>query len=205
MSQKNKGIYRIISITFFYSLIQRIISATSFREKIIKKYITKHNVNVKVLDVGCGPAEILSVLPNIRYYGFDINPNYINSAKKKYEGRGKFFCKRFTSKDIRNLPKFDHILLLGILHHLSDEEANTLISNIKKVLKKNGNLITQDNTFTKNQNFIAKFLVQMDKGNNVRLKNGYLNILKKHFKKFNSKIYHQKFIPYTYFVTNCRN
>ena len=65
MSQKNKGIYRLISIAFFYSLIQRIISATSFREKIIKKYITKHNVNVKVLDVGCGPAEILIVLRNV--------------------------------------------------------------------------------------------------------------------------------------------
>ena len=66
MSQKNKGIYSLLSITFFYSLVQRVMSATSFREKIVKKYITKHNVNVKVLDVGCGPAEILNTLPNIR-------------------------------------------------------------------------------------------------------------------------------------------
>ena len=123
MSQKNKGIYNLLSNTFFYSLVQRIMSATSFREKIVKKYITKHNV--KVLDVGCGPAQILDTLPGIDYYGFDVNSIHINSARRKYENKGRFFCKQFTSKDTKYLPKFDHILLLGILHHLNDREINT--------------------------------------------------------------------------------
>lgn len=203
MSQKNNGIYSLLSNTFFYSLIQKVMSGTSFRKKIVKKYIYKNNA--KVLDIGCGPAEILDCLPKIQYYGFDINPIFINSAKKKYEGKGKFYCKKFTSKDIKNLPKFDHVLLLGILHHLNDKEINELMFNIKKVLKKNGNIITLDNIFVDNQNFIAKFLIEMDKGENVRSKKGYLNILKNHFKKINSKIYHQKFIPYTWFITNCVN
>ena len=203
MSQKNKGIYSLLSNTFFYSLVQRVMSGTSFRKKIVKKYITKHNV--KVLDIGCGPAEILDTLPKIKYYGFDINPIYINSAKKKYENKGKFFCKKFTNKNTKYLPKFDHVLLLGVLHHLSDKEINTLMPNIKKVLKRKGNIITLDNIFIHKQNFIAKFLIQMDKGENVRSRKGYLNILKNHFKKINSKIYHQKFIPYTWFVANCTN
>ena len=53
------------------------------------------------------------------------------------------------------------------------------------------------------RNPLALKLAVLDKGENVRSKKGYLNILKKHFKKVNSKIYHQKFIPYTWFVTNC--
>ena len=203
MSQKNKEIYSLLSNTFFYSLVQRVMSGTSFRKKIVKKYITKHNV--KVLDIGCGPAEILDTLPKIKYYGFDINPIYINSAKRKYENKGKFFCKKFTNKNTKYLPKFDHVLLLGVLHHLSDQEINKLMLNIKKVLKRKGNIITLDNIFINKQNFIAKFLIQMDKGENVRSKKGYLNILKNHFKKINSKIYHQKFIPYTWFVANCTN
>ena len=203
MSQKNKGIYSLLSNTFFYSLVQRVMSGTSFRKKIVKKYITKHNV--KVLDIGCGPAEILDTLPEIKYYGFDINPIYINSAKKKYKNKGKFFCKKFTNKNTKYLPKFDHVLLLGVLHHLSDQEINKLMPNIKKVLKRKGNIITLDNIFINKQNFIAKFLIQMDRGENVRSKTGYLNILKNHFKKINSKIYHQKFIPYTWFVANCTN
>ena len=201
MSQKNKGIYSLLSNTFFYSLVQRIMSATSFREKIVKKYIKKHNI--KVLDIGCGPAQILDSLPRINYYGFDINPLYINSAKKKYENKGKFFCKKFTIKDTKNLPKFDYVLLLGILHHLNDKEVNILMKNIKKVLKKRGSIITLDNIFIKNQNLVAKILITMDKGDNVRSKNGYLSVLKTHFKKINSKVHHQKFIPYTWFVTIC--
>jgi len=201
MSQKSRGIYNLLSETFFYSFVQKVMSATSFREKIVKKYIKK--IDAKVLDIGCGPAEILSNFPKIKYYGYDINPIYINSAKKKFTNRGKFFCKKFTKNEIKHLPKFDHILLLGVLHHLGDEEINDLIKNLKKILKKTGNIITLDNIFISNQNLIAKFLIEMDKGENVRSKKGYLNILKNHFKQVNSKIYHQKFIPYTWFVTNC--
>ena len=89
MSQKNKGIYNLLSSTFFYSLIQKVFSGTSFREKTIKKYITKSRVNV--LDIGCGPAEILNTLPDINYYGFDINPIFINSAKKNIRIEENFF------------------------------------------------------------------------------------------------------------------
>ena len=201
MSQKSRGIYNLLSHTFFYSFVQKVMSATSFREKIVKKHIKK--TDAKVLDIGCGPAEILNNFPKIKYYGYDINPIYINSAKKKFTNRGKFFCKEFTKNEIKHLPKFDHILLLGVLHHLDDEKINDLIKNLKKILKKRGNIITLDNIFINNQNLVAKFLIQMDKGENVRSKKGYLKILKKHFKEVNSKIYHQQFIPYTWFVTSC--
>ncbi len=203
MSQKTKKLYSILSHYFFYSLFQKIMSGTSFRNKIVKKFITKNNVNV--LDIGCGPAEILDSLTKVNYFGYDINSNYINYAKKKYKEKGKFFCKKFTSKDIKNLPKFDNILLLGILHHLNDQEINKLMKLIKKVLKKEGNIITEDPIFVENQNRIAKFIIRMDRGNNVRDKKGYINVMEKYFSKVKNKVYHQKFIPYTWFVMNCKN
>ena len=178
-------------------------SGTSFRNKIVKKFITKNNVNV--LDIGCGPSEILDSLTKVNYFGYDINSNYINYAKKKYKEKGKFFCKKFTSKDIKNLPKFDHILLLGILHHLNDQEINKLMKLIKKVLKKEGSIITEDPIFVENQNRITKFIIRMDRGNNVRDKKGYINVMEKYFSKVKNKVYHQKFIPYTWFVMNCKN
>jgi 2-polyprenyl-3-methyl-5-hydroxy-6-metoxy-1,4-benzoquinol methylase len=176
-------------------------SATSIREKIVRKYITKNNVNV--LDIGCGTGEILESLPKVKYFGYDINPIYINDAKKKYKGLGNFFFKKFTNKELKKLPKFDHVLLLGILHHLNDAEVNALMLLLKKTLKKKGNIITLDSIFSKEQNPIAKLLIKMDRGENVRTKDGYLRLIENHFKKINSKVYHQKFIPYTWFVTNC--
>ena len=198
MSQKANNIYSLLSNTFVYSFVQMIMSSTAFQKKIVKKYITKERVNV--LDIGCGPAEILDSLPNVYYYGYDVNHTYINYAKKKYGSRGKFYCKKFTKSEIKKLPKFDHVLLLNILHHLGDEEIKNLMQLLKKVLKKGGNIISQDPILIKKQNLLAKFIINKDRGNNVRSKSGYIKIITKYFKKINSKIYHQKFIPYTYFV-----
>ncbi len=203
MSQKTSLLYRLLSNTLVYSLSQKIMSGTSFRAKIVKKYITKNNVNV--LDVGCGPAEILESLPEVKYFGYDVNQNYINYAKKKYGKKGNFFCRKFTNKDLKKLPKFDYVLLLGILHHLNDDEIKELMLLIKKILKKNGNIITEDPILIQKQNPVAKLLVKMDRGNNVRKKEEYIKIIKAHFKKINSKIYHQQFIPYTWFCMNCKN
>ena len=120
MSQKTKGIYSILSNPLFYSFFQRIMSGTSLRSKIAKNLIKKKNVNI--LDVGCGPAEILDSLPDVKYFGYDISSTYINYARKKYKDRGKFYCKKFTSADVKKLPKFDYVLLFGILHHLDDKK-----------------------------------------------------------------------------------
>ena len=203
MSQKTDRIYSLLSNTFLYSFVQRIMSGTSFREKIFKKYIKKDKSTV--LDIGCGPADILDSLPSVKYFGYDINSNYINHAKKKYKDRGNFYCKKFTSADIKKLPRFDHVLLFGILHHLNDDEIKNLMKLLKKILKKNGDIITEDPILIEKQNPIAKFIIKKDRGNNVRSKKEYLKIISKYFKKINSKIYHQKFIPYTWFVMLCKN
>lgn len=203
MSQKTSGIYKLLSNPYFYLFSQKVMFATSFRKNLIKKMIKKKNV--KVLDIGCGPGNILESLPKSEYFGYDINSSYINYAKKKYGKGGKFFCKKFSKHDLKKLPKFDHVLLLGILHHMNDKEVNRLILLIKKVLKKNGKLITLDGVFINNQNPIAKFLLKMDRGQHIRSKNKYLSILKKKFKKIQAKIYHNSFIPYTLIAMNCKN
>ncbi len=202
MSQKTKGIYSILSHRLFYSLFQMIMSGTSFRKMIVKNLIRKKNVNI--LDVGCGPAEILESLNKVNYFGYDINSNYIDYAKKKYGGKGSFFCKKFTKGELKKLPKFDHVLLLGILHHLNDKEIYNLLRLTKKALKKKGNIITEDPVLIDKQNLFSKFIIKMDRGSNVRSKKEYIDLIKKFFKKINSKIYHQKFIPYTWFVMNCK-
>ena len=203
MSQNTSGFYKIFSYPIFYSLTQKIMSGVSTRALLVKNVINK---NAKVLDIGCGTAKIIESLPPlVDYYGYDISKKCINYAKKKYKSKtNNFYCKKFNIKEINKLPKFDFILLFGIMHHLDDEELYTIFPILKKTLKKNGTLITCDPIFKKKQNIIANFLVKSDVGNNVRYKSGYLKLLKKHFNKINSKIQNQAFIPYTWFSTQCK-
>ena len=184
-------------------LIQKIMSGTSFRKKIIKKNIA--NTKINVLDIGCGPAEVLRYIPNAIYYGYDIDKRSIGYAKNNFKKpQHHFYCKKFTNKEITKLPKFDYVILFGILHHLQNDDAKKIISLCKKVMKKNAILLTEDPIFVKNQNLIARFLINKDRGLCVRKKNEYIALIKKSFEKVNSKISHQFFIPYTWFTMRCK-
>ena len=67
MSQRKNQIYNFINNPLIYKIIQSIMSGTSLRNSIIKKNITKSNL--KILDIGCGPAQILEHIPQCDYYG----------------------------------------------------------------------------------------------------------------------------------------
>jgi 2-polyprenyl-3-methyl-5-hydroxy-6-metoxy-1,4-benzoquinol methylase len=177
-------------------------SGTSFRNSIIKKNIRKSNL--KILDIGCGPAQILEQIPQCDYYGYDIDQRSIQYAKKKYHQKNyHFYCKKFNKTEVKKLPKFDFVIFFGILHHLSDREADKMLTLCKRIMKKNSKLLTEDPIIVEKQNIIAKFLIKKDRGTNVRQKKEYINLLKKHFKKMKNKVTHQFFIPYTWFTTIC--
>ena len=176
---------------------------TSFRKSIIKKNITKKNLNI--LDVGCGPAEILDCLPVCNYYGFDIDRRSIKYAKKKYfNKRHHFFCKELNKNEIKKLPKFDYIILFGIIHHLNNKKVCQILNLCKKLMKKNSKMLTEDPILIDNQNILAKFFISKDRGLNVRNKEQYLRLLKTNFNNLRSNITHQFFPPYTWFTTICK-
>ena len=202
MSQRINQIYNFINSPLVYRIIQYIMSGTSFRNSIIKKNIKKSNL--KILDIGCGPAQILEQIPRCDYYGYDIDQRSIQYAKKKYRQKNyHFYCKKFNKSEIKKLPKFDFVIFFGILHHLSNKEADKMLTLCKRIMKKNSKLLTEDPILVEKQNIIAKFLIEKDRGINVRQKKEYINLLKKHFKKIKNKVTHQFFIPYTWFTTIC--
>ena len=201
MSENNNLFYKILSNTYIYICFQKLMSATYIRKNFVKKHIKK---GYNVLDVGSGPSSILSDLPEINYYGYDINSSYIKYAKKKYHNKKfHFFCKKLNKHQISKCPKFDCVLLLGLLHHLNDKEFISTIRLIKNSLKKNGKILILDNIIIENQNFISKFLINNDKGDNVRSLDQFKLILKKNFNKIKFEVINQKFIPYTWLKIIC--
>lgn len=201
MSQKNNFFYKLISNKYIYIFLQKIMSATTVRKNFVKRHIKK---NYNVIDVGSGLSTILEGLPKINYYGYDINSSHIKHAKKKYSKKNyHFYCKIFSKNEISKLPRFDCALLLGIVHHLNDKEFLEIIRLIASSLKKNGKILILDNVITSKQNFISRFLIKSDKGDNIRNLNQFKLILSKYFSKIQYKINHQIFIPYTWLKIIC--
>jgi len=195
-------IKNLLNIPTIYHLSQKVFLADNFRKKLLKKILT--NRNLDILDIGCGPGNMINYLSFNKYYGFDTDKKYIKYAKNKYKNC-IFFCERFTKLSLKKITKVDLVLLFGILHHISDDEVLKLIDVLKLSLKKNSKIITLDPVYIKKQNRISKFLIDNDRGNFVRTTKDYLNLLKKTGITFSYKIYNQKIVPYTYIVTILKN
>lgn len=200
--QNTKGLLSVLGMSNVYSLLQSFVCSRKSVQIIVDNYI-KPFKGCSILDIGCGPADILGYMPEqINYYGFDLSHEYIQTAKNNYGDRGHFFCASVT--DEINLPdmQFDIVIMLGVLHHLSDEEVKKILEFIHPRLKVSGRLITLDPCFVESQSYISRFLVQHDRGCNVRNPEQYSILVES---LFSVNGIHTNFnrIPYDHWLMEC--
>ena len=69
-----------------YNYFQDLIGGNRLRKWFIDTHV-RAKAGDKVIDIGCGPGQILPWLPPVEYIGFDVNPSYIASAQQKYGDR----------------------------------------------------------------------------------------------------------------------
>ena len=120
------GLYFLLTLPSVYRLFSTIVGGDGYRVY-ISEYV-RPVPGEKVLDIGCGPGDILENLPDVDYLGFDINPKYVEAAQKRFGSRGRFFCGDvgLTAID-QEAASFDLVLATGVLHHLDDDRAVTSI------------------------------------------------------------------------------
>lgn len=188
-----------------YSSLQLLVGAKRARRILVEEYI-QLKPHDRVLDIGCGPAELLEFLPsNVEYHGYDLSNEYIAQAKQKYKNRGRFFCADITKLDPLNLEKFDCAIATGLLHHLDDNEVIALLKIVEEILNPGGRLITLDNCYTPNQSKAAKYIISRDRGKNVRTEEGYRSLIEKVFPHIKIDVREDLLrVPYTHIIITCR-
>jgi len=116
---------------FLYKLGLRFIHRENFekRYKFLAGFVERGDL---VLEPGCGPAIFADFLPkNSIYYGFDLNENFLNYAKKKYL---KVYFGNIL--DQKNYFPAEIVISIDILHHLKEEDRKIFIENCWKATKK---------------------------------------------------------------------
>lgn len=197
------NIKSLLAFPFLYATLMAALGAWRARSTYVEEYVRPH-VGLRVLDIGCGPGDILEHLPEIDYLGFDMNPKYVNSATRMFGGRGRFICSRVGEMAVSEAGSFDLALATGVLHHLGDDEALKLFRLAQEALKPGGRLVTFDGCFEHGQSKIAQYLLSKDRGQFVRTKDEYVRLASKVFGDVKVSIRHDLLrIPYTHIILEC--
>lgn len=159
---------RLLGGSRVYEFSRRAIGARREMETMIERVI-KPQPDHRVLDFGCGNGRLLAFLPPCDYVGVDSNPSYIDDASERLAGpRARFVCGDLLHLDELDLEPVDHVVSIGVLHHLDDETAETAMTSALKILKPGGRISTMDPCFEPDQPSVARVLMAMDRGRFVR-------------------------------------
>ena len=175
--------------------------ARQARKDFVERYL-EAKPGQALIDIGCGPASILEVLPaNIEYTGFDISAEYIASARRRFGERGTFIHAAVGEQPEVPTAYFDTAFSVGVLHHLDDLEARQLFELAHRSLKPGGRLVTLDCGYTDDQPALSRWLTAKDRGQNVRTAEEYETLAKNVFSNVTTVVRHDRLrIPYTHII-----
>lgn len=201
MAQITSGLRALLSSPKVYDFVQNALGAQSSRRTLVRDHFQLRSGHT-MLDVGCGTGEITPHLPaGVNYYGIDLSPDYIASARQRYGQLGRFDVADVSQPLPSSTPPADLVTCIGLLHHLDDSECVTLFRSIDKLLASGGRFVTLDPTFVSGQSVIAYQLARRDRGRNVRSPEAYEALAKRVFANVKPIVRHDLLrIPYTHCV-----
>jgi SAM-dependent methyltransferase len=199
-----KKLSSLLNLPSGYRLFRRTVGGESAWKTYLAEYV-KPAPSDKILDIGCGPADVLNYLPAVNYTGLDISPEYIRSARERFGSRGRFFCGDVGLATIEGEQgTFDLVLATGVIHHLDDAQAAKLFNLARRALRPTGRLVTFDGCYVTEQSRIARWLLANDRGKFVRSREAYLRLASERFSKVEPHIRHDLLrMPYTHLIMRC--
>lgn len=201
-----KQLSSVLSLPSGYRLFRWAVGGKRAWERYLADHV-KPVPNEKVLDLGCGPADILDFLPAVNYTGLDISAEYIKAAQARFGDRGRFLCGDVGLATLdKELGTFNLVLATGVVHHLDDERAITLFKLARQVLGPGGRLVTYDGCYIPEQSKIARWFLSKDRGQFVRTQTEYWRLASLGFGKVEVNLRHDLLrIPYTHLIMRCSN
>lgn len=159
----------------------------------------------KVFDIGCGCGDLVTLLPGAEYTGIDLSSAYIQKAQAAYGDCGTFRCQDVAEAAAEEPGTYDLVTANGVLHHLNDDSARSLLRLASQLLKPTGRLITLDGCYTSEQSLPARWIVSMDRGRFVRPVEQFQALACAAFPSVRTYVRHKMLrIPYTLLVMECR-
>jgi 2-polyprenyl-3-methyl-5-hydroxy-6-metoxy-1,4-benzoquinol methylase len=157
----------------------------------------------RILDVGCGYGDLAQHLEGVTYVGVDINEQYIQFAQRNALGKAKYLVGDVTTMADTDLGTFDCAVLIGVLHHMSDGQATSMLHAVSGILNPGGRFVAAEPVWDPSQETTARVLAALDRGRYVRDQAHYERLVSPWFANTVSEIRSDLFwFPYTHCMIN---
>jgi SAM-dependent methyltransferase len=203
MTEVTTGVRSILSHPLIYESFSWLIGGERARTRLVEQHI-RPEPGLRVLDIGCGPGEMLEYLPGIGYCGIDISERYIERARRRFADRAAEFRVGDGARIPPDLRGFDLALAIGVLHHLDDDRVRAMLSGVATALSPAGRFIAFDGVYIPGQSRVARAIIARDRGQHVRTEQEYVALARSSFGSVRPVIRHDLLrIPYTHLVLEC--
>lgn len=204
MTETGTGSRRVLSNAAVYSFVQRLLGATGARRCLVEDHL-RPVPGERLLDLGCGPGDILELLPAVDYVGVDVSSRYVEAARRRFGARATFIHADLGEVKLDPRERFDAVIAIGVLHHLDDRAASEVMGLAANALAPSGRLVTLDPGIDTRQRPLARWLVERDRGRNVRTPEAYAALARRHFASIEPAVrHHLARVPYTHVILECR-
>ena len=132
----------------------------------------------RVLELGCGPGTNAHLFDPRGYVGIDLSPHYVEAARRRH--RGRFVCGDAAAFDLPDEAPFDRVFVNSLLHHLRDEQVESLLSRAAAALAAEGEIHLLDLTLPARPS-VARFLARADRGGFARPLAAWKTFVTRHF------------------------
>lgn len=127
----------------------------------------------KILEIGCSVGNITNAfarLEGVEYTGIDVDPVAIAAAKKYFFNNSRV---RFVCMDVEEYANegnvFDYIVVAGMLHHIDDLSALSVLKSTRKLASEKASIIVYDpELLRKEDSIFFKAVYKLEQGQYLR-------------------------------------
>lgn len=178
-----------------------VIGAERAHATLAREYL-RPRPGARLLDIGCGPGDLVRYLNDVEYLGVDPSADYVRAAKARYP-HARFVCSEIADHPLAP-GTFDLAVAAGVLHHLDDTEALRLFTSARQALCPGGRLVTLDGCYLARQRPLARKLLELDRGRHVRTPAGYVALAGEVFGRVGATLRADLLrVPYDHVLLEC--
>jgi SAM-dependent methyltransferase len=166
--QITSGLRSLLSAATIYDLAMRLLR--NGNNEWFAREVLALGEGEKIIDIGCGTARILELLPStVRYVGLDVSPEYVAAARARYGHRASFHSGSIENwRSESELRDADLVLCNGVLHHIDDEGVASILRFAESSLRFGGRFIFYETCFLRWQSAISRYWMSLDRGQATR-------------------------------------